>query len=82
MYGKVQNSPQNEKTNFYPQSPYGVANYMPIGLLKITEKPIKFLLVMEFYSITKVQEEVKPLLQKKLFLHYVELSLVNRKNYI
>ena len=25
MYGKVQNSPQNEKTNFYPQSPYGVA---------------------------------------------------------
>tara|TARA_B100000989_G_scaffold64840_2_gene44944 strand:+ start:13976 stop:15022 length:1047 start_codon:yes stop_codon:yes gene_type:complete len=25
MYGKVQNSPQNEKTNFYPLSPYGVA---------------------------------------------------------
>ncbi len=25
MYGKVQGSPQNEKTNFYPQSPYGVA---------------------------------------------------------
>jgi len=25
MYGKVQESPQNEKTNFYPLSPYGVA---------------------------------------------------------
>tara|TARA_B100000900_G_C20553776_1_gene705890 strand:- start:558 stop:1610 length:1053 start_codon:yes stop_codon:yes gene_type:complete len=25
MYGKVQSIPQNEKTNFYPQSPYGVA---------------------------------------------------------
>ena len=25
MYGKVSESPQNEKTNFYPQSPYGVA---------------------------------------------------------
>tara|TARA_B100000900_G_C20510836_1_gene687911 strand:+ start:31 stop:1077 length:1047 start_codon:yes stop_codon:yes gene_type:complete len=25
MYGKVQSSPQNEKTNFYPLSPYGVA---------------------------------------------------------
>jgi GDPmannose 4,6-dehydratase len=25
MFGKVQNLPQNEKTNFYPQSPYGVA---------------------------------------------------------
>ena len=23
MYGKVQESPQNEKTNFYPLSPYG-----------------------------------------------------------
>jgi GDPmannose 4,6-dehydratase len=25
MYGKVQATPQNEKTEFYPQSPYGVA---------------------------------------------------------
>ncbi len=25
MYGKVQESPQNEKTNFHPLSPYGVA---------------------------------------------------------
>ena len=25
MFGKVQTSPQNEKTAFYPQSPYGVA---------------------------------------------------------
>ena len=25
MYGKVKESPQNEKTNFYPLSPYGVA---------------------------------------------------------
>ncbi len=25
MFGKVQTIPQNEKTNFYPQSPYGVA---------------------------------------------------------
>ena len=25
MYGKVQSIPQNEKTNFYPLSPYGVA---------------------------------------------------------
>ena len=25
MFGKVQTVPQNEKTNFYPRSPYGVA---------------------------------------------------------
>ena len=25
MFGKVQTVPQNEKTPFYPRSPYGVA---------------------------------------------------------
>ena len=25
MFGKVSSKPQNEKTNFYPLSPYGVA---------------------------------------------------------
>ena len=39
---------------------------MPIGLLKITEKPIKFLLVMEFYSITKVQDEGETFVTKKI----------------
>ena len=35
MYGKVVETPQNEKTNFYPRSPYGVAklfgHYMTIN---------------------------------------------------
>ena len=27
MYGKVQETPQSEKTNFYPLSPYELQNY-------------------------------------------------------
>ena len=34
MYGKVQ-SILKMKTEFYPLSPYGVANYMPIDYKKL-----------------------------------------------
>ena len=37
LYGKVQEIPQTETTPFYPRSPYGVANFMRIGLQLITE---------------------------------------------
>ena len=56
-------------------------NYMLIGLQKIIERRIIFLRVTEFYLIMKVQEEAKPLLQKKLFLLYAGL-LLKTKNYI
>ena len=56
-------------------------NYMPTGLQKITEKLTKFLLVMEFYLIMKVQEEEKHLSQRKLFLRFVRLKRENKKNY-
>ena len=31
MFGKVKSFPQNEQTDFYPRSPYGVAKLMHIG---------------------------------------------------
>ena len=34
MYGKVQSIPQNEKTNFYPRSPYGVAKLYAYWITK------------------------------------------------
>ena len=61
MYGEVQQIPQTEKTEFYPLSPYGVAKYMVIGLQKTIERLIIYLLVMEYYLITKAPEEVKHL---------------------
>ena len=39
---------------------------MPIGLLRIIEKPTVFLLVTEYYLIMKDLKEVKHLLQEKL----------------
>ena len=56
-------------------------NYMLIGLQKTIERLIKFLLVMAFYLIMKVQEEGKRLLQRKLFLPFVKLKKESKKNY-
>ena len=59
MFGKVQQIPQNENTQFYPMSPYGVAKVYAHWITKIIEKLIKFLLVMAFYLIMKVPEEAR-----------------------
>ena len=56
----------SEKSKFHPKSPYGVAKFIHIGLLQFIENHMVFLLVMEFYLITKVQEEEKLLLLEKL----------------
>ena len=63
LYGKIIKSPQDEKTPFYPRSPYALQNYMHTGLQLIIEKHLIFLLVTGFL-IMKVQEEERRLLQK------------------
>ena len=52
MFGKSP-PPQNETTLFQPRSPYAAANCILIGLQKIIEKHINYLLVMEFCLIMK-----------------------------
>ena len=75
MYGKVQKIPQNEKTNFYPQSPYGVAKlYAKHWITKNYREAYKIFASMEFYLITKVQEEEKLLLQKKLLSAFYKIK--------
>ena len=83
MYGKVQETPQNEKTNFYPLSPYGVAklyahwitkNYREAynifacnGILFNHESPIRG----EPFVTRKITRGVSAIvlgLQEKLFL--------------
>ena len=56
MYGKVQKIPQDEKTEFYPQSIWCSKVICSLDH-KIIERLIIFLLVMEFYLIMKVQDE-------------------------
>ncbi len=83
MYGKVKSSPQNEKTSFYPQSPYGVAklyahwitiNYREAykifacnGILFNHESPVRG----ETFVTKKIVNglcKIKLGLQKKLYL--------------
>ena len=74
LYGLNEKVPQNEKALFHPASPYGSLNFTHIGLLSIIEKHIICLPAMEFYLITKAQEEEKHLSLKKLYKHYVKLN--------
>ena len=54
MFGKAAEAPQNEKTPFYPRSPYGVAKLFSHWLQLTIESHTKYLQVMEYYSIMKV----------------------------
>ena len=58
MFGKVQKERQNEKTPFYPRSPYGSPKYMPIGSRSITVSPTKCLPAPEFSLITNPRAAV------------------------
>ena len=64
MFGKVKSSPQNENTDFYPRSPYGVAKVYAHWITVNYEKPTKYLLVMVYFLIMKVLLGEKHLLQK------------------
>ena len=66
LYGKVQHKIQNEKTPFYPRSPYGVAKLYSYWITKTTGRPTRCSHQMEFFLIMKVQLEVKHLYQEKL----------------
>ena len=44
LFGKVQETPQTEKTPFYPRSPYGVAKMYAYWITEIIERLTIFLL--------------------------------------
>ena len=79
MFGK-QEKFQNEKTPFYQPVHMVSRNVLHTGLQSTIERLIIFLHAMEFYLITKVQLEVRLLLQKnysRINSHKIWLS----KNY-
>ena len=83
LYGEVQENPQNEKTPFYPRSPYGVAKlyaywitvnyreaygiYACNGILFNHESPIRGETFVT-RKITRALARIKLGLQKKLYL--------------
>ena len=81
MYGKVQNIPQNEKTSFHPLSPYGVAKLYAHWITVNYRESYGIFGVNGIYSITKVQEEEKLLLLKRLLKLCVKLSMDFKINY-
>ena len=58
--------PKQKKHHFIRDHLMGWQNYIPIGSLKIIEKPIICLLVMVFYLIMVLNEEDITLLKEKL----------------
>ena len=65
MFGKTVETPQNEKTKFYPRSAYGISKVTGFELTRNYRKPTIFLLALVFYLTTSLQEEVLNLLQEK-----------------
>ena len=57
MFGN-QGKTQNEKTPFNPVSPYGVSKLFGYWMTVCYRNLTVCLLVMEFYSIMKIREEV------------------------
>ena len=59
MYGKVQEVPQNEKTDFYPLSPYGVAKLYAHWITRNYREAYNIFGSNGIYLITKVLEGVR-----------------------
>ena len=66
MYGKVQSIPQNERTDFYPLSPYGVAKLYAHWITKNYREAYKIFASNGILFNHESQEEEKHSLQKKL----------------
>ena len=66
LYGLIQKPLQNEKTPFYPRSPYSTSKLFLTGYQKIIENPMVCLFAMGFYSIMSLQEEVETFVTRKI----------------
>ena len=66
MYGKVQSIPQNERTDFYPLSPYGVAKLYAHWITKNYREAYKIFASNGILFNHESPRKEKLLLQKKL----------------
>ena len=72
LYGKVREIPQNEKTPFYPRSPYGVAKQYAYWIVVNYREAYNFFACNGILFNHESHYEVKLLLQEKLQLDYLE----------
>ena len=65
LYGLVQETPQSEKTPFYPRSPYAVAKLYAYWITVNYREAYGMYACNAFFLITSLQEEEKLLLQER-----------------
>ena len=82
MYGRVLTTPQNEKTNFYPLSPYGVAKFYAHWITKNYREAYNIFacngILFNHESPRRGESFVT---KKSLYLHYAKLKKENKKNF-
>ena len=71
MFGKVQTFPQNEKTPFYPLSPYGVAKLYAHWITKNYREAYNIFACNGILFNHESPRRGETFVTKKLFLHYV-----------
>ena len=82
MYGRVQSTPQNEKTNFYPLSPYGVAKLYAHWITINYRESYKIFAVNGILFNHESPRRGETFVTKKLLKHYVGLNMAIKINYI
>ena len=75
LFGKTIKSPQNEKTPFYPRSPYGVAKLYAHWITINYREAYNIFACNEFYLIMKAQEEEKLFVTQKIVNGLCKISL-------
>ena len=81
MYGRVQKIPQNEKTDFYPLSPYGVAKLYAHWITKNYREAYKIFACNGILFNHESPRRGATFVTKKLYQVYVRLRQENKKNY-
>ena len=81
MYGKVQSSPQNEKTSFYPLSPYGVAKLYAHWITKNYREAYKIFACNGILFNHESPRRGETFVTKKLSQLCAKLKRENKKNF-
>ena len=78
---KFRSIPQNEKTNFYPLSPYGVAKLYAYWITKNYREAYKIFACNGILFNHESPRSGETFVTKKLFQLFVKLKKENKKNY-
>ena len=80
MFGNAQSIPQNEKTNFYPQSPYGVAKLYAHWITKNYREAYN-IYACNGILFNQESRRGETFVTKKIVSGLCKKKKVNRKNY-